>query len=62
MDSWITYSQHMEKLKSSFSTSANRVTHNSIRQPVIHITTNADCYGILSFIHNFFIWINIIRA
>jgi hypothetical protein len=24
---------------------SNRVTHNSIRQPVIHITTNTDYYG-----------------
>ncbi len=28
--------------------------HNSIRQPVIHIPTNADCYGIsLTYLFNF---------
>lgn len=32
-------SQNMEKQSTAFSHSANRVTHNSIKQPVIHIPT-----------------------
>jgi hypothetical protein len=32
--------------RAAFPHPANRVTHNSIRQPVIHITTDADYYGI----------------
>ena len=36
--------------RATFSHPANRATHNSIRQPVIHMTSNIDYYGI-SLIH-----------
>ncbi|WP_441293719.1 Maff2 family mobile element protein [Anaerotruncus colihominis] len=39
--------------EAAFPRPANRVTHNSIRQPVIHITHNADCYGIHLMFHIF---------
>ena len=61
----ITYYSVMEKSvhrtwkseRAAFPHSANRLSHNSIRQQVMHITHSADSYGISLYLHtNYFFY------